>query len=90
MQEVMDATVELYDTFLNVDCAAALNLQRVQAAMAEENVGPHHFSGSTGYGHGDLGRAAYDQVRLSLRQFEPFLTQKHYHLVGECYSFACP
>jgi cystathionine beta-lyase family protein involved in aluminum resistance len=45
-----------------VDCAAAGNLQRVQAAMAEERVGPHHFAWSTGYGHGDLGRAAYDQV----------------------------
>jgi cystathionine beta-lyase family protein involved in aluminum resistance len=59
---VLDATEELYESFLSVDCAAAENLQRVQAAMAEERVGPHYFAGSTGYGHGDLGRAAYDQV----------------------------
>ena len=25
-------------------------------------IGPHHFSGSTGYGHGDLGRAALDEA----------------------------
>lgn len=62
MQEVLDATEVLYSAFLNVDCAAAVNLQRVQAAMSEERVGPHHFAGSTGYGHGDLGRAAYDEV----------------------------
>ncbi|NJR42729.1 MAG: hypothetical protein HC767_08735 [Akkermansiaceae bacterium] len=65
MQEVLDATEELYDAFLGVDCAASGNLQRVQAAMADENVGPHHFAGSTGYGYGDLGRTAYDQVCCS-------------------------
>lgn len=69
--QVLEATEELYDTFLNVDYAAAVNLQRVQAAMAEENVGPYHFAGSTGYGHGDLGRAAYDQVCLPQLQLEP-------------------
>lgn len=31
--------------------------------MQRHRVGPHHFSGSTGYGHGDLGREAFDLVR---------------------------
>ena len=30
--------------------------------MQRHRVGPHHFTGSTGYGHGDLGREAFDQV----------------------------
>ena len=38
------------------------NLRRVQRAMAAARVGPHHFAGSTGYGKGDLGRAALDEV----------------------------
>jgi cystathionine beta-lyase family protein involved in aluminum resistance len=38
------------------------NLRRVQAAMRAARLGPHHFAGSSGYGHGDLGRAAIDQV----------------------------
>lgn len=61
---VLDATERLYDSFVDIDCAAAANLQRVQTAMSEERVGPHHFAGSTGYGHGDVGRDAYDKVLL--------------------------
>lgn len=30
--------------------------------MRRHRIGPHHFSGSTGYGHGDLGREAFDEV----------------------------
>eukprot|EP00882_Tetradesmus_deserticola_P032934 GHRQ01037579.1.p1 GENE.GHRQ01037579.1~~GHRQ01037579.1.p1 ORF type:complete len:146 (+),score=22.22 GHRQ01037579.1:276-713(+) len=32
------------------------------AAGRRARIGPHHFLGSTGYGHGDLGREALDQV----------------------------
>lgn len=70
---MLDASEESYEDFLRVDCAAAVNLQRVQAAMAEERVGPHHFAGSTGYGHGDLGRAAFDQVRYRAQPSVPLL-----------------
>lgn len=31
-------------------------------AFRDHRIGPHHFSGSTGYGHGDLGREALDSV----------------------------
>ena len=48
--------------FASIDRLVAGNLRRVQAAFAAARVGPHHFSGSTGYGHGDLGRAALDEV----------------------------
>lgn len=29
---------------------------------AKYKLGPHHFSGSTGYGHGDEGRNVLDKV----------------------------
>jgi cystathionine beta-lyase family protein involved in aluminum resistance len=45
-----------------VDRRVAANLARVQAAFRRARVGPHHFAGSTGYGHGDLGREALDNV----------------------------
>jgi len=38
------------------------NLRRVQAAFAAAQVGAHHMAGSSGYGHGDLGRGALDEV----------------------------
>lgn len=60
----VDATAAaLRDTFAEIDTLIAHNLQRVQRAFRAARVGPHHFAGSTGYGHGDLGRAALDEVR---------------------------
>ncbi len=36
-------------------------------AFRDHRIGPHHFSGSTGYGHGDLGREALDSVSRGKR-----------------------
>jgi hypothetical protein len=64
VQDVLRASREIYSQFLDIDFAAAANLKRVQTAMLKQQVGPHHFAGSTGYGHGDIGRAAYESVRI--------------------------
>lgn len=48
--------------FADIDRLVHTNLRRVQQAMRRHRIGPHHFAGSTGYGHGDLGRAALDEV----------------------------
>ncbi len=45
-----------------IDLLVAHNLRRVQNAMRNARLGPYHFAGSTGYGHGDLGRSALDEV----------------------------
>ena len=50
--------------FAGIDQLVGSNLRRVQAAMRRARVGPHHFTGSTGYGHGDLGREAFDEVHF--------------------------
>ena len=48
--------------FQDIDLLVAHNLRRVQNAMRNARLGPHHFAGSTGYGHGDLGRSALDEA----------------------------
>ncbi|EIE20208.1 aluminum resistance [Coccomyxa subellipsoidea C-169] len=63
MLYVWDAAADLAPTFSQIDNElVAHNLRRAQAAMRGARLGPHHFSGSTGYGHGDLGRAALDDI----------------------------
>ncbi|KAL0046989.1 hypothetical protein WJX82_003646 [Trebouxia sp. C0006] len=59
---VWQASQDLQPMFAGIDQLVGQNLRRVQAAMQRHRIGPHHFSGSTGYGHGDLGREAYDEV----------------------------
>ena len=60
--QVWSAAAQLAPAFTQIDHLVAANLRRVQAAMARARLGPHHFAGSSGYGHGDLGRAALDEV----------------------------
>lgn len=60
--QVWDAASELASDFWDIDHMVAQNLGRVQNAMRNARLGPHHFAGSTGYGHGDLGRSALDEV----------------------------
>ncbi len=52
----------LQPTFARYDRLIAHNQRRVQQAFRAARIGPHHFAGSTGYGHGDLGREAFDTV----------------------------
>ena len=56
----------LSDDFRDIDRLVSANMKRVQAAFRQSRIGPHHFQGSTGYGHGDLGRAALDNIVASI------------------------
>ena len=60
--QIWEAAAELQPSFAAIDRLVATNLKRVQQAFATAQVAPHHFAGSTGYGHGDLGRDALDRV----------------------------
>jgi cystathionine beta-lyase family protein involved in aluminum resistance len=67
--QVWEEARRLKDAFADIDVElVAANMQRVQEAMRRARIGPHHFAGSTGYGHGDLGRAALDEVFTSAFQ----------------------
>lgn len=63
---VWDAALSCQSQFNEIDKLIAHNTARVQRAFRENRIGPHHFAGSTGYGHGDLGRAALDDVMASI------------------------
>eukprot|EP00983_Pelagomonas_calceolata_P052153 1142707-Pelagomonas_calceolata.AAC.7 len=64
--QVWEAAEHLQDThiFSAIDRLVAHNLRKVQAAFREHRVGPQHFQGSTGYGHGDWGRETLDNCCL--------------------------
>ncbi|GBG80677.1 hypothetical protein CBR_g31136 [Chara braunii] len=59
--EIARAVETLAPQFLSVDQLVAANLNKVLNAFQSVRLGPHHFSGSTGYGHADAGgREALD------------------------------
>lgn len=62
MTQVWQASQDIQPIFAGIDQLVGQNIRRVQSAMQRQRIGPHHFSGSTGYGHGDLGREAFDSV----------------------------
>jgi Methionine gamma-lyase len=63
VQSLFELAKGCQDDFHEIDLLTEANMSRIQQAMALNAIGPHHFAGSTGYGHGDLGRAAFDRVR---------------------------
>ena len=65
MLQVWHAASAVASDFQDIDRLVAHNLRRVQNAMRSARLGPHHFAGSTGYGHGDLGRSALDEARCT-------------------------
>ncbi len=62
LTQVWSAAADLAPVFSQIDRTVAANLRKVQKAFRENRIGPHHFQGSTGYGHGDWGREALDNV----------------------------
>ena len=50
----------------DIDRLVASNMKRVQKAFRKHKVGPHHFQGSTGYGHGDIGRSTLDEIMAEI------------------------
>ncbi|MDX2099922.1 MAG: methionine gamma-lyase family protein [Leptolyngbyaceae cyanobacterium bins.59] len=60
--QLKEAEHALLPIFSGIDTLVKKNLRRVLTALKNNRVGPHHFSGVTGYGHDDLGRQVLDQV----------------------------
>ena len=61
-QQVWAAAADLAPVFSHIDRTSAANLRKVLKAFRDNKIGPHHFQGSTGYGHGDWGRESLDKV----------------------------
>ena len=69
-ERVWESVANVRPEFEEIDRLVAANVARVQAAFRAHRVGPHHFAGSTGYGHGDLGRSTLDQVLATIFEAE--------------------
>lgn len=52
----------LAPTFARIEAIAHANTEKVLDAFQAANIGDHHFAGTTGYGHDDLGRGALETV----------------------------
>lgn len=63
---IWDCVEALRHEFDSIDRLVSWNSQRVQDAFRKNKVGPHYFQGSTGYGHGDLGRSTLDDIMASI------------------------
>lgn len=75
---VWKAADVLQGDFGTIDRRVHHNLKKVQQAMKRQRVGPHHFQGSTGYGHGDLGREALDNVMAEVMGAEAALVRSQF------------
>ena len=67
---IWDYVSILREEFDEIDRLVAANMARVQAGFRLHRVGPHHFNGSTGYGHGDIGRSTLDDVMATVFEAE--------------------
>jgi cystathionine beta-lyase family protein involved in aluminum resistance len=56
----------LFKTFFGIDARVKTNVTRVLTAFQNSHIGVHHFAGTSGYGHDDLGRQALDRVFAEL------------------------
>ena len=63
---ISEAVDVLQPRFREIDAQTEAGLRRVLGAFRRVGVGPHHFAGVNGYGHGDLGREALDSIYAEL------------------------
>ena len=74
-QLVQEAAAGLGPLFSQIDARTEHNMRRVLDVFRKHNVGPHHFAGVDGYGNGDLGREALDQIYAELMGAEAALVR---------------
>lgn len=65
----------LLPIFAEIDSRVKQNLDRVLRSFRNQRVGVHHFSSTTGYGHGDLGRETLDRVFAEIMGAEAALVR---------------
>mmetsp|Transcript_2788 Transcript_2788/g.9416 ORF Transcript_2788/g.9416 Transcript_2788/m.9416 type:complete len:504 (-) Transcript_2788:154-1665(-) len=84
---VAEVALQIAPEFHEVDAMVARNLRRVQGAFKRAGVGSHFFAGATGYGHGDLGREALDQVFAEVVGAESAAVRTHFQ--SGTHAIAC-
>ena len=59
---IREAEQQLMEQFRNIEETEAYWTQRILAAYRQYEISYRHFSGTTGYGNGDIGREALENV----------------------------
>lgn len=89
-----DKIFEMYETamkdveseFQYYDSIREFNQLKVLNAMQEERISDSHFTNSSGYGYGDIGRDALDRVYARIFNCESALVRPHFvngtHAIG--------
>ncbi len=62
LEQLREAEQALLEIFSGIDAQVKQNLKKVLNSFRHHRVGPHHFTGVSGYGHDDLGRETLDKV----------------------------
>jgi cystathionine beta-lyase family protein involved in aluminum resistance len=92
--KINDAVIDLYskamdavqDQFERYDAIREFNQIKVLNALQEERISDSHFTNSTGYGYGDIGRDSLDKVYAKIFNCESALVRPHFvngtHAIG--------
>lgn len=92
--KINDATISLYEKAINdveeqfkiYDEIRELNQLKVLAAFQEEHISDSHFTNSSGYGYGDIGRDSLEKVYARIFNAESALVRPHFvngtHAIG--------
>lgn len=70
IEQLQQAEQALFQIFSGIDSQVKKNMRRVLTAFRQHQVGVHHFAGTTGYGHHDLGRQVLDRVFAQIVEAE--------------------
>lgn len=88
MEAIREAEQLIAAQFKLFEDKAYINGARILHAFQEERVREHHFYGSTGYGYGDMGRAALERVYAHAFQAEEALVRPQIvsgtHAISAC------
>lgn len=80
------AIEDIKDEFQKYDDIREFNQLKVLNALQEERVSESHFTNSTGYGYGDIGRDTLDRVYARIFNTESALVRPHFvngtHAIG--------
>jgi cystathionine beta-lyase family protein involved in aluminum resistance len=80
------ALEDVKDQFQHYDEIREYNQMKVLNAMQQERISDSHFTNSTGYGYGDIGRDALDRVYARVFNCESALVRPHFvngtHAIG--------
>lgn len=92
--KINDTTISLYEKAINdveeqfkiYDEIRELNQLKVLAALQEERISDSHFTNSSGYGYGDIGRDSLEKVYARIFNAESALVRPHFvngtHAIG--------